>query len=210
MGCNLPGSSVRGIFQQEYWSGLLFPSPRGLPNPGIEPGPLLHRQFLYCLKHQGSLPYMIPIKLVSWKSCWDYVRKCLGNRWGKLSSKCEKPLPHLMLSGQGGHDIRPMRLWNLEEEMPGRNNSHRRYKYCPKIRKLPEKVLQYLSSHCSLPRFPTGQIQLKIREKTIQSDIVFSLRENNAEPRKWKMVGGGGSKWKIIGAWILLSSRVNR
>ena len=24
--------------RQEYWSGLLFSSPRGLPNPGIEPG----------------------------------------------------------------------------------------------------------------------------------------------------------------------------
>ena len=24
--------------RQQYWSGLLFPSPRDLPNPGIEPG----------------------------------------------------------------------------------------------------------------------------------------------------------------------------
>ena len=24
--------------RQEYWSGLLFPSPGDLPNPGIEPG----------------------------------------------------------------------------------------------------------------------------------------------------------------------------
>ena len=24
--------------RQEYWSGLLFPSPRNLPNPGIESG----------------------------------------------------------------------------------------------------------------------------------------------------------------------------
>jgi len=26
--------------RQEYWSGLLFPSPRDLPDPGIEPGSL--------------------------------------------------------------------------------------------------------------------------------------------------------------------------
>ena len=47
MGCSLPDSSVHGISQarilvhvhgQEYWSGLLFPSPGGLPNPGIKPG----------------------------------------------------------------------------------------------------------------------------------------------------------------------------
>ena len=24
--------------RQEYWSGLLFPSPGDLPNPGVEPG----------------------------------------------------------------------------------------------------------------------------------------------------------------------------
>ena len=37
MDCSLPGSSIHGIFQQEYWSGLPFPSPGALPGPGIEP-----------------------------------------------------------------------------------------------------------------------------------------------------------------------------
>ena len=27
-----------GFSRQEYWSGLPFPPPRDLPNPGIEPG----------------------------------------------------------------------------------------------------------------------------------------------------------------------------
>ena len=36
MGCSLPGS-VQGIFQARDWSGLPFPSPGDLPNPGIEP-----------------------------------------------------------------------------------------------------------------------------------------------------------------------------
>ena len=27
-----------GFSRQEYWSGLPFPSPGALPNPGIEPG----------------------------------------------------------------------------------------------------------------------------------------------------------------------------
>ena len=26
------------FFRQEYWSGLPFPSPMNLPNPGVEPG----------------------------------------------------------------------------------------------------------------------------------------------------------------------------
>ena len=38
MDCGLPGSSVHGIFYQGYWSGLPFPSPGDLLNPGIEPG----------------------------------------------------------------------------------------------------------------------------------------------------------------------------
>ena len=38
MDCSLPGFSVHVIFQQEYWSGLPFPSPGDLPDQGTEPG----------------------------------------------------------------------------------------------------------------------------------------------------------------------------
>jgi len=48
MGCSPPGSSVHRILfffvfpivfsRQEYWSGLPFPSPGDLPNPGMVPG----------------------------------------------------------------------------------------------------------------------------------------------------------------------------
>ena len=31
-------SPSMGFSRQEYWSGLPFPSPGDLPNPGIEPG----------------------------------------------------------------------------------------------------------------------------------------------------------------------------
>ena len=37
MDCSPPGSSIHGILQQEYWSGLPFPSPGNLPDLGIEP-----------------------------------------------------------------------------------------------------------------------------------------------------------------------------
>ena len=37
MDCNLPCSFVHGISRQEYWSGLQFPSPGDLPNPGVKP-----------------------------------------------------------------------------------------------------------------------------------------------------------------------------
>ena len=38
--CSPPGSSVQGIFSQEYWSWLSFPTPGDLPDPGIEPASL--------------------------------------------------------------------------------------------------------------------------------------------------------------------------
>ena len=36
MACSPPGSSVHGILQAEYWSGLPFPPPGDLPDPGIK------------------------------------------------------------------------------------------------------------------------------------------------------------------------------
>ena len=36
-GYSPPGSSVHGILQATYWSGLPCPPPGDLPNPGIEP-----------------------------------------------------------------------------------------------------------------------------------------------------------------------------
>ena len=41
MDYSLPGSSVHGDshkYSQKHWSGLPFPSPGDLPDPGIEPG----------------------------------------------------------------------------------------------------------------------------------------------------------------------------
>ena len=49
-----PGSSVHGFSRQEYWSGLPFPSPGDLPDPGL----LYCRQLLYHLSHQGSLIHL--------------------------------------------------------------------------------------------------------------------------------------------------------
>ena len=43
-----------GFPRQEYRSGLPFPSPGNLPNPGIKPGSLHCRQILYQLSHQES------------------------------------------------------------------------------------------------------------------------------------------------------------
>ena len=39
--------------RQGYWSGVPFPSPGDLPNPGIEPGSVALRQILCRLSYQG-------------------------------------------------------------------------------------------------------------------------------------------------------------
>ena len=43
-----------GFFRQEYWSGLPFPSPGDLPNPGIEPGSPALQAGAYHLSHHGT------------------------------------------------------------------------------------------------------------------------------------------------------------
>ena len=43
-----------GFSRQEYWSGLPFPSPGDLPEPGIEHGSPSLQADLYCLNHQGG------------------------------------------------------------------------------------------------------------------------------------------------------------
>ena len=45
-----------GLFRQEYWSGLPFPSPGDLPNPGIKPTPPALPADSLPLGHQES-PY---------------------------------------------------------------------------------------------------------------------------------------------------------
>ena len=51
-------SQTMGFSRQEYWSGLPFPSPGDLPDPGIEPGSPAFWQTLYPLSHQGSHVYI--------------------------------------------------------------------------------------------------------------------------------------------------------
>ena len=61
--------SSMGFSRQEYWSGLPFPSPEGLPDPGIEPGsPTLQAD---------SLPSELPGKPLRMdkKNAYDYFQQ---------------------------------------------------------------------------------------------------------------------------------------
>ena len=61
MDCSLPGSSVHGISQQEYWNELLFPSSGDLPDPGI----CIGRQILYHWATWGIVVLFCPGKTKS-------------------------------------------------------------------------------------------------------------------------------------------------
>ena len=50
-----PDSSVHGVFQASYWSGLPFPSPEIFAPQELNPSLLHGRQILYDLSHQGNL-----------------------------------------------------------------------------------------------------------------------------------------------------------
>ena len=54
MGCSPRGSSVRGILQQEHWSGQPLPLQGIFPRQGSNPGLPHCRQILYQLGHQGG------------------------------------------------------------------------------------------------------------------------------------------------------------
>ena len=59
--CSLPSSSIHGILQQEYWSGLPFPPPGDHPDPGIEPGsPVLEADALAAEPPGKPLPFPYP------------------------------------------------------------------------------------------------------------------------------------------------------
>ena len=61
----------KGYSKQEYWSGLPFPSPGDLPDPGIKPRfPLLQADSLLSEPLNSSLPRLL---------CpWDFPGKSTG------------------------------------------------------------------------------------------------------------------------------------
>ena len=80
MDCCLPGSSVHGFSRQEYWSGLPFPSPGDLPDPGIKATSLYifctGRQVLYhCATWEAPLNSIDSTNTISavWKYFWCTV-----------------------------------------------------------------------------------------------------------------------------------------
>ena len=82
-----------GFSQQEYWNGLPF----SLPNLGVEPiSPMLTRQILYLLSHQGS-PQGGPFSSIQLLSHVRlFVTPWTAERQASLSITNSQSLPKLM------------------------------------------------------------------------------------------------------------------
>ena len=106
MGCSPPGSSVQRILffffflsivfsRQEHWSGLPFPSPGDLPNPGMEPGsPVLQvdslpseppGKTLDCDSSRESSEKWIYLEIILYSQLirlLECLRRCAGRKKG--------------------------------------------------------------------------------------------------------------------------------
>ena len=81
-----------GFFRQEYWSGLPFPSPGDLPDPGIEPKCPALEKILYHLSHQGSIVMVVLTKKdAQCESCE------LSFIWGKMRTATRETAPQIIL-----------------------------------------------------------------------------------------------------------------
>ena len=127
------------LTRQEYWSGLPFPSPGDLPNPGIEPG-LTALQILYHLSHQGrSRKYICKHfrNYVFKYSTGKYILLSIGSRKILIAihffSWCtQKHSPHVMcdiscsfltlLRPQLYHNLKTLSLKTLRLSLPTFND----------------------------------------------------------------------------------------
>ena len=84
--------------RHQYWSGLPFPSPGGLPDPGITPGCPALQADLYCLCHQES-----PLKVITFaKNIFAYKASLIRSREQDLISLRGHPSIHFR---QGSTDV---------------------------------------------------------------------------------------------------------
>ena len=88
MGCSLPGSTVHGIFRQEFWGGLSFPSSGDLPNVGIESGfPTFQADALLWATREAHISYRISllmsksIILLRLWNCIKFIYISFGDNW---------------------------------------------------------------------------------------------------------------------------------
>ena len=99
MDCSPPDPLSMGFSRQKYWSGLPFPPPGDLPNPGIKPispsSPALQADSLP-LSHRWS-----PATTHSWSDKWSWNR-CLDISQGVVGRGTCHPAYTKWVGGHSG------------------------------------------------------------------------------------------------------------
>ena len=89
--CQTPLSTE--FFRQEYWSGLPYPTPEHLPNPGIEPESAALQADSLPLHHWDTFP-LPTLLLMKLKTVWHqwFLIKEQSNFKVKPHKQCNSPL----------------------------------------------------------------------------------------------------------------------
>ena len=78
--CNHQAPLSMGFFRQEYWSGLPFPSPGDLPNPGIESTSPALADGVFTTEPPGELRVLLPSSLFTFPA--PHSSRCSINACG--------------------------------------------------------------------------------------------------------------------------------
>ena len=100
-----------GFSRQEYWSGLPFPPPGNLPDPGIEPAsPALTGGFITTSEcHLGSYTNLLKIIKLCTKNDKSYGMLTIAQQhWFFYSHKNQKYLPFLIEIIKLSHEVKIM------------------------------------------------------------------------------------------------------
>ena len=104
------------FFLQEYWRGLLFPSPGNLPHPGIESwspvSPALEGRF-FSTEPPGKPRYLLQLVLgVHWKDwCWGWNSNTLATSCEELTHWKRPGCWEWLGAGGEGHHARRRMRW---------------------------------------------------------------------------------------------------
>ena len=102
MDCSPPGSSVHGLSRQEYWSGLPFPSPGDLPDPGIKPGSPALQADSSPSEHQGRQHRALGNLLLRRQAESRRISKLVWEVWAARPSCRARILPKRAAEGTTG------------------------------------------------------------------------------------------------------------
>ena len=119
--------------RQEYWSGLPFPSPGDLPNPGIKPGSPALAGGLFTIEPRGKA--RCPSKHPSLPLHLRYLVKCLQNVGPLKQVASGGPVVKTSPSNARAASLIPGQGAEITYASGPKNQSIKQKQYCKKFNK---------------------------------------------------------------------------